>query len=59
MEFTPNDSSVGDGNRRSQPFNGEPHMPDDGSDIGWLVLAKDKSYWKENLENSVTNCAMR
>ena len=32
-------------------FYGEPHLPDDGTDVGWMALAKDKTFWKENLGN--------
>ena len=32
-------------------FYGEPHLPDDGTDVGWMALAKEKAFWKENLRN--------
>ena len=40
-------------------FYGEPHLPDDDRDVGWLALAFDKTFWKENLKNFVAYCAMR
>ena len=32
-------------------FYGEPHLPDDGTNVGWMALVKDKTFWKENLGN--------
>ena len=26
-------------------------MPDDGTDVGWMALASDRTSWKENLES--------
>ena len=40
-------------------FYGEPHLPDDGSDTGWMALATDKTFWKDNLENFVTDKTKR
>ena len=40
-------------------FYGEPHLPDDDSDVGWMTLAMDKTSWKENLGNFVSGNMMR
>ena len=39
-------------------FCGEPHLPDDGSDTGWMAMATDKTSWKDDLENFVADSVL-
>ena len=58
MDSIPNDSKCWRWESQITAFYGEPHLPDDGSDTGWMAMATDKTSWKDDLGNFVADSVL-